>query len=281
MIISGESRHRFITSDTGTKSILEMDENGSITWSIPTAGNVFDLWMLPDNTILYCHYGRGCDGVSIVDRQGGVLFRYTCQDEVFGCQPLENGNILLGELKTKLMKEINRKGEVIQEIPLTADCGQHEVMRAIRRTKFGNYVVSPGTKTIRKYDGAGRILKEYATHPHTFGMVQKDNGNIIYSHMEGLTEINEEGIEVWTLRTEDVPEIQIKWILGFQLLPNGNLVAANWLGHSQNEMGVPIFEVSPDKKIVWSCDCRYITREPCTLMLLDDDIRRTCYVPCR
>lgn len=78
-------------------------------------------------------------------------------------------------------------------------------------------VVSPGSKKIFFLDSLGKTVREYNTRNNTFGAVIRPNGNIVYSCMDGLVELDKAGNEIWTLLKDDVPEINICWLLGIHL----------------------------------------------------------------
>lgn len=256
--VKGENRYSFLATDTETEELVEVNERGEVVWKIDTALTVFDLWHLSGDRILFCHYGKNGSGARIIDRSGETLFQYTTEHEVFTCQPLENGGVLVGELRQKRIVETDDKGNIVKTIPFDYKGDEpHETMRAARKLENGTYmIVSPGSKKIVFLDETGKTVKEFDTRPDTFGAVVRPNGNTVYSCMEGLFELDADGNEVWTLTNKDVPEINICWLLGIQLRKNGNIVCTNWLGHGHNGEGVPVFEVAPDKKVVWQCDCR-------------------------
>lgn len=281
MLIAGTQRHRFVCADSGTESLVWVDAQGAITKTLPTYGACFDLWVLPDGNILYCHYGAGSDGVSIVDAKGNEQFRYETRGEVFGCQPLENGNILVGEVALKRLVEVTPDGTVAVEVPVEYQGDPHECMRMPRKAGESYLVVQPGLCKIRRYALDGSLLMEYATRHDTFGVIQRENGNLLYTCMEGAVELDPQGHEVWTLLSEDIPEIHICWLLGVQLLSNGNLVFSNWMGHGRQKEGITFFEVTPDKQVVWTADGREDTSLPATLQILEEDSRAVCFTPLR
>ncbi|MEN6456912.1 MAG: hypothetical protein ABFD10_21870, partial [Prolixibacteraceae bacterium] len=41
------------------------------------------------------------------------------------------------------------------------------------------------------------------------------------------------------------------WLAGIKALPNGNILVSNWLGHGKAGEGIPVFEVSREKKIIF------------------------------
>lgn len=282
-MIFGEVKHTWVCTDSGCGKLYWFDETGKIVRELAVNAACYDVWVLPDGNVLYPHFGKGSDGVSIVTPQGEVLFRYETHGEVFGCQPLENGNILTGELIPRRICEVNRAGEIVKEIPVpyADDLPPHETMRMPRKVKDGYLVVQPGLCKITKFDLDGKLLCQYDTYGDTFGVIQRENGNLIYSYQGGVAELDAAGNEVWNLTDADVPGINIRWPLGIQLLKNGNLVVTNWMGHGHNEEGIPFFEVTPEKKVVWYCDCRKYTALPAAAQILDksEALDTVCFKP--
>lgn len=275
--------HPFLGTDTSTEKLIEMDCNGNIVWERHLGTTVFDLWVLPDDTIVYCHYGNGPSGVKRITRDGEILLSYETEHEIFGCQPFEDGSVMIGQLRQKCLTQIAPDGSVYKKVPIFYDAdNMHEVMRSPRRLRDGNYlVVQPGLCKLIRYDENGKILWQAPTRRDMFGVVERENGNLVYSCIDGLGEIDPSGKEIWSLLPQDVPQIDIRWLLGIQLLPNGNIVCCNWLGHGHEREGVPMFEVTPQKEVVWTCDCRNITENLANFQLLDQDKAKTCFTPLR
>ena len=45
--------------------------------------------------------------------------------------------------------------------------------------------------------------------------------------------------------------MKLQFVLGINRLENGNTIVCNWLGWDAKGKGVPLFEVTKDKKVVW------------------------------
>ena len=282
-IVQGTSRHAFLGTDTSTEKLIQIDPNGTIVWEHHVGHTVFDLWVLSNQNILYCHYGKGPSGVRIIDHAGTVLTQYQTEHEIFGCQPLSDGNILVGELRQKQLVEVDPAGDIVRKIPIFYDAeNMHEVMRIPRKMKDGTYmVIQPGLQKIIRYSQTGEILWQAKTRPDAFGFVEKDDGNIVYTCMDGLGELDQNGKEVWSVFPEDIPQIQVKWLLGIQRLHNGNYVCCNWLGHNHEQEGIPMFEITPQKQVVWTCACQYITENLANFQILNEDAQHVCFRPAR
>ena len=280
MKITGSQRHSFVFVETDKRQIIWVDKQGNITRRRTPEGVSFDVWAMPDGTVLYTHYGLGTDGVSVVDKQDRVLFRYETQGEVFGCQPLENGNILLGEVRGQCITEVNRQGKVVRKIPVEyTGANPHNAMRMVRRHRDTYFAVQPGSGEIALFEDSGRLIRRVHTRMDTFGAVMRNNGNLLYTHRSGVVEVDPMGREVWELKAEEIPEMGVQWLLGIQLLESGNLVLTNWLGHDRHRMGIPFFEVTPEKQVVWTCSCTEDAEEPAVLQVLEENTAQVCFTP--
>ena len=78
------------------------------------------------------------------------------------------------------------------------------------------------------------------------------NGNTLISAAGAVTEYDPADRIVWRVDGEWLPAIQIGILAGLQRLPNGNTIVCNWNTHDTGErLGAHIFELTPDKRIVW------------------------------
>ncbi len=262
--------HPFIGADSGLNRLAKFTSNGKLIWEYGVSAP-FDVWVLPDGNILTAVLnGPEGSGVIIVSPKKEILFSFHTLDEVFGCQPLPNGNILIGELGHCRLIEVNRKGEIIFSLQCHSSVGGHDTMRAPRQLSNGNYLVPhKGEQVVREYRRDGNILMEIPAPGPVFVAIRLPNGNTLFSSEEMVVEVNTVGKKVWFLSPEDVPDMGIKLLTGLQRLPNGNTVVCNWLGHNQEGKGVPLFEVSPDKKVIWSFNDNVIIRNLGNFQLLD------------
>ena len=284
--ITGKNRHPFICTDTSGMSLLEFDRDGNIVWEKNIGKICFDVWALADGKILYCYYDDGAQrdsGVILTDRDGNIYCEYKSRYEIFGCQPLANGNILAGELRNKRVIEISPDGTIAKQVNIDYDeQNLHEAMRMPRKMADGTYlVVQPGNRRIVRYSPEGKTIWSAATRPDTFGAVEKPNGNIIYTSQTALTEIDREGKTVWEVTADDMPHMGIKWLLGIQLLEHGNVAVCNWLGHGHENEGVSMFEITPDKHIVWECNIQQAAPNAANFELLDCDLYEAMCKPLR
>ncbi len=280
-----ETKHPFICVDSTNARYYEIDEEGEIVHMSRLPGCCFDIWRLPDGNRLCAVFSMGVNGYALLDGQGNTIRTYSLPEgafEVFGCQPLPNGNVLLGDLQGKRLVEVDPEGAMVCVTPLFYDGDHgHEVMRMPRLCRNGkDYLVTqPGIRKIIRYAKDGTILWQAHTRPDTFDALEKKDGTVLYSCIEGIFQIDREGNEIWGVTPADLPEVGLCWALGLQLLPSGNVVVCNWLGHGKEGRGVPIFELDSRGKVVWQCKIHEKFRTLSSFHLLDTDASADCYTP--
>ncbi|MBE6542173.1 MAG: hypothetical protein E7672_06980 [Ruminococcaceae bacterium] len=267
--VSGIGFKKMSIIDSAQNMIFTFNEEGEVVYELKTAGAGFDLWHLPNGNFLYSHlYGIG-HGISVVTPGNEVVTRYLSKSEVFCCQPLSDGYVLVGELTEERIAIVSPSGKLEEVIPVKTGVHGHEVMRVARQLSNGDYlVVQPGDKMIRRLGSKGEVLAEYNTRADTFAVVEKKNGNLLYTAQTAVAEIDSDGREVWSMTAEeDFKDMGIHWFTGMQLLPDDNIVLCNWLGHGRQGTGVPIIAVSPEKKILWSLSAPDFTKEPANIQI--------------
>lgn len=264
------TEHSFLCADSGHNKLMKISSDGRPVWEYRLSAP-FDIWALPnDNVLATTLNGPKGSGVVELNSENDILFEYYTDCEVFGCQPLRNGNILIGELDDCRLIEVNRKGQIEFELQCRSSYSGHESMRMPRKLSNGNYLVChKGEQVIREYNRSGGILSEIPSPGPVFVASRLPDGNTLFSSEEKVVEVDENNRVVWELDDSDVPEMGIRLLTGLQRLPNGNTVVCNWLGHNQEGCGVPLFEVNRDKKVVWQFNNVELTRNLSNFQLLD------------
>jgi len=87
--------------------------------------------------------------------------------------------------------------------------------------------------------------------------VRLPNGSTLVSTGGAVTvvEMNPAGEQVGFVGGKpNHPQLGLDWFSGFDLLPNGNLVVANWLGHGKQGTGVHLVEFDQQNRVVWKWD---------------------------
>ncbi|MCL3781122.1 hypothetical protein EMN47_12100 [Prolixibacteraceae bacterium JC049] len=245
--LSAQNYSYLITASERHK-VLFLDSSEQITREI-NANNTYDGWKLKSGNVLFTHR----TGIDIVSPKNETVFQYKSEHEVYACQPLANGNIMVGECSAGRIIEIDRKGKIQKIVPLTYKVGGHTCFRGARKLKNGHYLVSHyGDKTVREYNSKGKVVAEFI-RPHAVYAAQRlDNGETIVSDRFCISIYSKKGKLIWEFNTKDHPELGVYHLTGFQLLPNNEIVVCNWLGHKPYHKGIPLFRINRKKEITWT-----------------------------
>jgi len=235
--------------------IVELSEDGKILWEHPLPSLAVMFEVLKNGNVVYA-YGGAPTGVQEVDRQHKVVWNYVAKcEQVLGFSRLPNGNILLGEQGPCRAVEINRKGELVRLTPLTTqEKPAHRQLRSIHQLPNGHILsCHEADATVREVDKEGRVVWEYPNVESVFDAIRLKNGNTLIAcgTQARIIEVTRDKKIVWEFSAKDAPELGLNWITGIQILKNGNLVVANFLRGKEGQ-GVHAFEVTRDKKVVWT-----------------------------
>ena len=267
-------KHTFVCNDYTQGMVFIISVEGKLVWQYP-AEQCNDLWVLPNGNLLF-NTGKG---VKEVTREKKVVFEYLSKSEIFACQRLLNGNTFIGECNSGLLLEVSPKGEIIKKLKLLPDGvdGGHTYMRNARKLSNGNYLVAHyGLDKVSEYNAEGKVVREIsvAGGPHSVIRLQNGNTLIACSDHNGeprIVEINKSNQIVWQLTKNELPGIELKFMSGMEILPNGNLVFTNWVGHHPEGKVTHAFEITRDKKLIWIYDDQSILKTMSNIQILDSE----------
>ena len=235
-----------------------MNRDGEVVWEYPLP-HPQDVWMLENGNILATHY----QGVQEITRDKEVVWEYRTEqpNEVPNCQPLPNGNVMIGVVGECRLIEVDRGGEIVHEVKLsTTEKKPHAQFRMCRKTVDGTYLV-PFTAegAVREYAADGSVVREFPRRPTPVAALRLGNGNTLISADRAVTEYAGDGRMVWELRAHDIPDVNLGTLAGITRLGNGNTIVCNWnTRDTADKTGAHIFEVTPDKRIVWQVTGNHI-----------------------
>jgi hypothetical protein len=252
-------RHSFFIAGPTFTGII--DEDGQEKWNAkrPAAR---DGYILPNGNALIA-WGDEVRELT-VDHQ--TVFHYVKaaeNNEIGTAERLENGRTLITELgpKPRLM-EVNADGSIAVEIPLQPETDNaHMQTRMARKLENGNYLVPHLLAfKVKEYAPDGKVLQQFATDAEDLGgraaenwpftAIRLKNGHTLINltHGNKTVEMDADGEVIWKISNDDFPDIKpFADPCGGQRLPNGNTVIASYASQGP----VKVFEVTPEKQIVW------------------------------
>lgn len=216
-----------------------------------------DIWVLNNSNILF----TTGNGVLELNQQGDTVFAYNSESKIFACQRLSNGNTFIGECSKGRLLEVNPKGKIIRSLSIAPEGKEpgDGYIRNARRLDNGNYLVAhySGRKVV-EYDRKGRIVWEADVPGGAHSVARTADGRTIVAATDKdknpmIMEFNKAGELVWTLSNADLKGEPLKFMSGFQYLPESDsFVITNWQGHKISRKGPHIMHVSRDKQILQS-----------------------------
>lgn len=253
-------RHSFFIAGPTFTGII--NEAGEEAWDAgkPAARDGF---VLPNGNALIAW----SDEVKELTRDGGVVFHYRCSaenQELGAVQRLENDRTLITELGARpRLLEVATNGAVELEIKLEPETDNaHMQTRMARKLPNGNYL-APHLLAfkLKEYSPHGKILREWATDLEELGgrpaenwpftAIRLESGRtlVTLTHGNKIVELDQDGHIVWRVDNDDLPNHRpFADPCGAQRLPNGNTVIASYAASGP----IKVFEVTPDKQLVWS-----------------------------
>lgn len=268
--------HRIIFFQYGNgcpNHLYELDEAGKIVWDYTPPSIAVIFQVLPNGNILYA-YGGKPTGVMEIDRKGNTVWNYVSKcPQVLGCEREADGNTLIGEQGPPQAVEVNPKGEVVHITPLTtSQTAYHQQVRGIHKLPNGNILAGhEGEGAIREYAPDGKVVWEYTGVDMAGEARRLDNGNtlITCAVQKRMIEVTPDKKIVWEFKASDAPELNLTWVGSLQILPNGDYLVGNFI-RGQEGKGVHAFEVTHDKKVVWTFADHEHFRSIATIRAVDE-----------
>lgn len=181
--------------------------------------------------------------------------------EIHSVQAVGKNKVLIMRNGTPAVAMIinTRTSKIERELYIpTTVTNSHGQFRHIRMTPKGTVLVPHlGEGKVVEYDWDGKVVWQIeAKSP--WHAVRLRNGNTLIAGDKSkyVREVNAKGETVWELTQADVPDITLFSTQTAQRLANGNTVISNWSAGNDDSTQwldtVQIFEVTPDKKVVWA-----------------------------
>jgi hypothetical protein len=281
-------KHDFLALDEGLTQLLRIDENDPAkNWIVKVAPQLppgmerpgkwnaapRDMQLVGHGRVLISH-DAGYTEYDIAT--GQVAKEVAGYKGIATARRLPNGDTLIAGVDLD-----GSKGVVVLELDDANAIKNKTVfpgnyVRLIRETPQGTWLMMNNTM-IREGDRSGKLLHEWTIpgFQHAWKAVRLPSGHIIASAGYGafMVELDANGAVVrkfFSKETEPA-EVNVNFCAMFQLLPNGDIVLANWQGHGPGHgaSGKQIVEFTPAGQIVWEWSDPAITSPMQGILVLD------------
>lgn len=256
--MSAQIQHDFLAIDESHATLLHVNERDqSKNWLVPIGQPAArDMQLIGGNKILVGHH----HGYTEFDLAlGRITKEFKALAGVTAARRQPDGHTIMAGVdipgtKGVAVLELDAND---QEVRRTIFPGDY--VRLIRQTEQGTYLMSCNDR-IREGSREGAYLHEYpvAGFYHAWKSLRMPNGNLLVTAGYGafVVELDAGGKILRQFGGKaQVPEnVRPFFYAMFQLLPNGNVVLANWQGHGPGlgHSGVQLLEFNPAGEIVWS-----------------------------
>jgi hypothetical protein len=268
----GAAQHPFLyAGEWDTRKPLEQSmfivRDGKVVWqySMPlhtaTGGNqeFDDATLLPNGNIIFSRMS----GAGMVNPGKQLVWDYPAPPgtEIHSIQSVGPDRVLIMRNGNPALAMIinTATGKTEKEIPIpTPVTGTHGQFRHIRMTPAGTLLIPHlGEGKVVEYDLDGTALWSVEAKSPWSAVRLKNGNTLIAGDWSGyVREVNPQGQTVWEITQKDVPDFKLFSLQTANRIANGNTVICNWCaGNNKTEEWadtVQVFEVTPEKKVVWA-----------------------------
>lgn len=266
--------HRLLLTDYKGDRVALLSASGDIEWEYP-AKTPQDCWLLPNGDVLVSQI----NGAIEVTPAKQVVWQYTApaNARVHACQPLPDGNVLVGENGTSRLVLVGRDGQPVKIIPVDSHPPKYPAhqMRGARRAPNGHYwVCLMDEQKLVELAPDGTLLRAIPLDGQPTESVALPNGHLLVSlwRKTRVVEFDENFQVVWEIGEKELPGYPLLHPVGLQRLPNGNTVIGNFsgkIGGEPDARQAMLIEVTPDKQVVWTFADHARFRTVCQVQVLD------------
>lgn len=291
--------HDFLGIDEGNSNLLRVDQaDPAKDWLVHIGKNhPRDMQLEGGNRLLISH-DAGYEEYDI--RTGALLKDVSIYHDVSSVRRLANGDLLIAGVDFDGPKR-NRGDQPVgdptgrhvlfveyapngREVRRTRYVGDY--LRLVRETEQGTYLCACNTM-FKEADGHGNWIHEYpfAGFQHAWMALRMPDGDMYMSSGYGTSEPRRPGgtafmVEMapsgktirWFGAQGQVPSDVNPYFYGmFQVMPNGDVIVANWQGHrsGHNYEGVQLLEFDGQGRIVWHWSDRPFVSSLQNVLVLD------------
>lgn len=275
--VAGEPvKHRFICVDNGANRLLCVDQREpGKGWSVSLPAGARDLQQLDAERLLVSH-GNGCGIYRLAD--GSCLWKL---DGLSGIQTArlipDKDQLVLGASGKEAYEFsfLSRSGDWFarESARVVRVPGQAPgLLRLLRLTGEGHLLFTAGGRVVEWDPEAQAEVwsapipgKGYLAERLPNGATAVSTGNAV-----SVVEVDRDGAIVRTWAGEPVRQAWgLDWFSGFQFLPNGRLVVANWLGHGAWGKGPHVIELDRENKLWWSWEDHQAAKQVTNVLVID------------
>jgi len=265
VLVRGEEiKHRFLVSDFMHSSVHYVDQtDASKNWTLKLPEIAFDLQLIGGNRLL-CNRAKGYDAYDLATRQKVDSFQSDALKDVKSVRRLADGRTFFGSQGGTVWEfDAQKKLTATYEMPKAA-----KYVRLMRFTPKGTLLLAAedGAYEVsleKGLDAEKRLMRKFALpRPrNSYMALYAPDGKLLVAggYSKGLYTFDAEGKLLKDTVLKQPEGLNNHFYAGFQILKSGNIVMANWTGHSEKDFtpGLKVVELDKDHNMVWSWNEAY------------------------
>ncbi len=273
-LCGAEIKHRFLVFDEARHQLVHINEkDASQNWKLQCKGRAWDMQLVGNDQVAL----STPNGYTLVDLKTGQQIESVKVDGLSGAwstRRMPNGRaIAIGARNGGLFAaELDQQNKILR----TAEVPNAHNLRFGRVTAEGHALAVPEDELI-EWDLDGNIIARFKLpydklrkkHLNSFMALKDRDGNywVSYGYNAELVKLDSNG----KLLKRFSGPAGSNFFAGFQRLPNGNLVQANWAGHKPETAanGKQLVEFNPQGNVVWSFHDTEAFSCPVSVIVLD------------
>jgi hypothetical protein len=292
-------QHDFLAIDEGLSNLMHVNEaNPKQNWLVHIGHELpRDMQLEGGGKVLISHDHGYCEyDIATGQRLKDVAIYH----DVSSVRRLANGDLLMAGVdfdgkklnrghdpvgdptgRHVLFIEFSPDGQIVRRTTYVGD-----YLRLIRETPTGTFLCSCNT-LFREADGNGNWIRDIpvAGFQHAWEALRLPNGHVLMSSGFGTSIPPGKGGSAFMAEVDSTGKLLRKYgdasqvparihpyfYAMFQLLPNGDVVIANWQGHSggHNNSGSQLIELNSEGSLVWEWSDRAFVSSLQGVLVLD------------
>lgn len=256
---AGKSKaEKLLIAGCGWDKVVVIDEQTqALEWEhrLNKGDDCNDVELTRRNEILYAYTG----GARLITWEQKVVWDYKVKagEELFTATELPRGNYLLGICgHPARIVELNRKGEPVDEFTFETGISRvHHQFRQILKTKQSTYIIPLFENgTVVEMNRKGEILKRVKAGGNLFSVKLLRNGAWLISCGDAhkWVEIDPRRETVTrTVQSDSLSGVALLFVAEASPCRNGNVLVANWNGHSRDKTQPKLLEIDKQNRVVW------------------------------
>lgn len=273
-----EIRHRFLCIDntSGKNQLIHINQHDpEANWTAPLPGSpARDIQLIGNGRVLVS-IASGCREYDL--ETGGKLWEVTGFSNINTARRLQDGSTLLGANSRNgiTLYTVDHSGNELSRRILHPETS---ALRLLRLTPEGNFLLSLGQPyRAVEMTPAGAIVWQVdltPLHGKGYKVLKTPEGHYLASIGDGVkvVEFAADGsvVRYWgEAGKSEHPDWRLDFFSGFDVLPNGNVVAANWLGHGKQGTGPHVVEFDAGNNLVWQWEDHQLAGQITNVLILD------------